>query len=128
MEEVIRLESPVQNIFRVTTKATEIAGVHVPIHSKIAVMFGSANRDPRAFPDPERIDPRRPNLREHLAFGQGNHYCIGAGLARLEGCIALDLLLDRLGEVRFAPGKNDFRHNPIFIARALCALHLEFDG
>jgi cytochrome P450 len=128
MEEVIRLESPVQNIFRVTTKATEIAGVHVPIHSKIAVMFGSANRDPRAFPDPERIDPRRPNVREHLAFGQGNHYCIGAGLARLEGCIALDLLLDRLGEVRFAPGKNDFRHNPIFIARALCALHLEFDG
>jgi cytochrome P450 len=128
MEEVIRLESPVQNIFRVTTKDTEIAGVHVPAYTKVAVMFGSANRDPRAFPDPERIDPHRPNVREHLAFGQGNHYCIGAGLARLEACIALDALLDRFQDVRFAPGKNDFRHNPIFIARSLRALYLEFDA
>ena len=70
-------------------------------------MFGAANRDERAFPEPDRLNPYRENVREHLAFGQGNHYCIGAGLARLEGSIALDVLLDRWKDVRFAPGKND---------------------
>jgi cytochrome P450 len=128
LEEVIRLESPVQNIFRVTTREVELAGVKIPVHTKVGVMFGSANRDPRAFPEPERIDPLRENVREHLAFGQGNHYCIGAGLARAEGCAAIDILLDRCKDVRFAPGKNDFRHNAIYIARALRELHLEFDA
>ncbi len=127
MEEIFRLESPVQNIFRISTRDTEIAGVKIPANTRIGVMFGSANRDPRAFPDPERIDPKRPNIREHLAFGQGNHYCVGAGLARLEGAIALDVLLDRLRGARFTPGRNDFKHNPIFIARSLRALHLDFD-
>jgi cytochrome P450 len=128
MEEVIRLESPVQNIFRVTTRDVELSGVKIPVHTKVGVMFGSANRDPRAFPDPERIDPLRENVREHLAFGQGNHYCIGAGLARAEGCAALDILLDRWKDVRFAEGKNDFLHNAIYIARSLRELHLEFDA
>jgi len=127
-EEIFRLESPVQNMFRLSTRDTEIAGVEIPARTKIGVMFGAANRDPRAFPDPERIDPRRPNIREHLAFGYGNHYCIGAGLARLEGCVALEALLDRLKNLRFAPGRNDFRHNPMFIARGLRELHLEFDA
>jgi len=127
-EEIFRLESPVQNMFRLSTCKTEIAGVEIPAWTRIGVMFGAANRDPRAFPDPERIDPSRPNVREHMAFGHGNHYCIGAGLARLEGCVALDTLLDRLANVRFAPGKNDFRHQPMFIARGLRELHLEFDA
>jgi cytochrome P450 len=127
-EEVFRLESPVQNMFRQATRDGEIAGVAVPAGSKIAVMFGAANRDPRAFPAPERLDPHRSNVREHVAFGHGNHYCIGAGLARLEACVALDTLLDRLENVRFTPGLNDFSHNPMFIARGLRALHLEFDA
>jgi cytochrome P450 len=128
MEEVFRLESPVQNNFRVSTRATTLAGVEIPAYTRIAVMIGSANRDPRVFPDPERIDPTRENVREHLAFGQGNHYCIGAGLARLEGTIALNVLLDRLKNVRFTPGQDALRHNPIFIARALTALHIDFDA
>lgn len=128
VEEAIRLESPVQNIFRVTTRDTEIAGVPIPMHHRVAVMFGSANRDPRVFADPERLDPHRPNIREHLAFGQGNHYCIGAGLARLENCVALETLLDRFDELRFASGRNDFSHNPMFIARGLKKLYLEFDA
>jgi len=126
-EEIFRLESPVQNMFRLSTRATELAGVEIPAGSKIAIMFGSANRDPRVFPDPERLDPHRPNVREHLAFGQGPHYCIGAGLAREEACVALDTLLDRFDSLRFAPGKNDFAHNPMFIARGLRELNLEFD-
>ena len=115
-------------MFRQATRDCEIAGVPVPAGTKVAVMFGAANRDPRAFPEPERLDPDRPNLREHVAFGHGNHYCIGAGLARLEACVALDTLLDRLDNIRFAPGLNDFSHNPMFIARGLCHLHLEFDA
>ncbi|MBW2420994.1 MAG: cytochrome P450 [Deltaproteobacteria bacterium] len=127
IEEVIRLESPVQNMFRLSTQESEIAGVKIPAWTKIAVMFGAANRDPRVFPDPERIDPQRPNLREHLAFGHGNHYCIGAGLARLESCVALEVILDRLPNLRFAPGRNDFAHSPMFITRGLRELHLQFD-
>jgi cytochrome P450 len=126
IEEGIRLESPVQNIFRVSTCDTEIAGVPIPAFSKVGIMFGAANRDPRVFPEPDRMNPRRPNVREHVAFGHGGHYCIGAGLARLEGCVALEALLDRFQEVRFAPGRNDFKHNSMFIARGLKKLYLEF--
>ncbi|MDP6978033.1 MAG: cytochrome P450 [Myxococcota bacterium] len=128
IEEIIRLASPVQNQFRVTTRETEIAGVTIPPATKIGVMLGAANRDPNKFPEPDRIDPRRDNVREHLAFGHGNHYCIGAGLARLESTVALDVLLDRLENPRFAEGKNDFTHNPMFIARGLKKLYLEFDA
>jgi cytochrome P450 len=128
VEEITRLGSPVQNMFRLSTRDTEIAGVKIPAWTKIGVMFGAANRDPRVFPDPERIDPRRPNVREHLAFGHGNHYCVGAGLARLESCVALEVILDRLKGLRFTPGKNDFAHNPMFIARGLRELHMEFDA
>jgi cytochrome P450 len=126
-EEVFRLESPVQNMFRVTTCDTELGGVKIPQFTRIGVMFGAANRDPRVFPDPERLNPHRENVRDHLAFGLGNHYCLGAGLARLEACVALETLLDRLTGVRFAPGRNDFRHNTMFIARGLRELWLEFD-
>ncbi len=126
VEEGVRLESPVQNIFRVSTRDTEIGGVPIPAFSRIGIMFGAANRDPRVFPEPSRMNPRRPNVREHLAFGHGAHYCIGAGLARLEGCVALEALLDRFREVRFAPGRNDFKHNSMFIARGLRELHLEY--
>ena len=128
IEEIFRLETPVQNMFRLSTREGEIAGVTIPAWTKIGVMFGAANRDPSVFPDPERIDPRRPNVREHLAFGHGNHYCVGAGLARLESCVALEVVLDRLKGLRFAPGKNDFAHNPMFIARGLRELHMEFDA
>jgi cytochrome P450 len=128
MEEVFRLESPVQNIFRCTTTDTEIAGVAIPASTKIGVMYGAANHDPSVFPDPRRLDPHRPNVREHLAFGHGNHYCIGAGLARLEGEVALNVLLDRLENPRFTPGKNKFEHNAIYIARSLKELHLQFDA
>jgi cytochrome P450 len=128
MEEVFRLESPVQNIFRCTTVDTEIAGVAIPASTKIGVMYGAANHDPSVFPDPRRLNPHRHNVREHLAFGHGNHYCIGAGLARLEGEVALNVLLDRLENPRFTPGKNRFEHNAIYIARSLKDLHLQFNG
>ena len=127
-EEIFRLESPVQNMFRITTCDTELAGVKIPSRSRIGVMFGAANRDPRVFPEPERLNPHRENVKDHLAFGLGNHYCLGAGLARLEACVALETLLDRLQNPRFVPGRNDFGHNPMFIARGLRELWLAFDA
>jgi cytochrome P450 len=126
VEEALRLETPTQTMFRCATRDTELRGVAIPKGARIAVLYGSANRDPEVFPDPDRFEVRRPNLREHLAFGQGAHFCLGAGLARKEGAVALETLLGGLPNLRFAPG-NDFRHAPSLILRGLERLQLEFD-
>jgi cytochrome P450 len=125
-EEALRMESPTQTLFRVATRDAGLHGVRIPKGARVAVMYGAANRDPRRFPDPDRFDVGRPNLREHLAFGFGTHFCLGAGLARKEGAVALDVLLERLPGLRLAPG-NDFAHQPSFILRGLRRLELEFE-
>jgi cytochrome P450 len=127
VEEALRLETPTQTMFRCAMRDTQLHGVAIPKGARLAVLYGSANRDPAVFPDPDRFEVRRPNLREHLAFGQGAHFCLGAGLARKEGAIALETLLRELPNLRFAPGRNDFTHHPSLILRGLRALHLEFD-
>jgi cytochrome P450 len=127
VEEALRLETPTQTMFRQATDDVELAGVRVPKGARVAVLFGSANRDPAVFPEPDRFDVSRPNLRDHLAFGHGTHFCLGAGLARKEGALALELLLRELPGLRLAPGKNDFAHHPSLILRGLRELHLEFD-
>ncbi len=127
VEEILRLESPVQGLFRSAKLDTEIGGVPVPAGARLVLMYAAGNRDEAAFADAETFDVRRDNAREHLAFGQGVHYCLGAALARLEGVIALQTLLTRLPNLRLAPGRNDFTHTPSFILRGLKALHLAFD-
>jgi cytochrome P450 len=84
--------SPIQG--RWTTRAVEVRGTLIPKDSKVALLTGSANRDERAFPDPDRIDVRRPIAR-HVAFGYGIHFCLGAALARLEGRVGLEETLRR---------------------------------
>lgn len=127
VEEALRLESPVQGLFRVAKQDTELGGTAIPAGARLIVMYGSANRDDGEFADAERFDVRRQNAREHLAFGQGIHFCLGAALARLEGIIAIETLLSRLKDIRLAEGKNDFTHTPNVILRGLKALHLEFE-
>jgi cytochrome P450 len=127
IEETLRMESPTHVMFRVATRDTELCGRKIPKHGRVAVLYGSANRDPEKFPDPDRFDVRRANARDHLAFGHGTHYCLGAGLARKEGQVALEVLLSRLAGWRLTPGKNDLRHHPIFILRGLRQLHCSFD-
>lgn len=127
IEETLRMESPAHVMFRLATRDTEIAGTRLPAGSRIAVVYGSANRDEAKFPDPDRFDVRRENARDHLAFGHGTHYCLGAGLARKEGAVALEVLLSRLRGWRLPPGRNDFLHHPLFILRGLRALHCAFD-
>ena len=125
IEESLRLEPPIKAFFRVAKTDTELAGVKIPTGSRLAVLYASANRDEAHFAEPERFDIYRENASDHLAFGLGIHYCLGAPLARTEARIAFEVLLGRLKDIRLGAG-NDFTHTPSFIFRGLKALHLEF--
>jgi cytochrome P450 len=94
IEETLRYESPVQQLLRVATRDVEIAGVKIPEGEMVAVFFGAANRDPREFPNPDEFRLDR-DLRSHVSFGMGIHYCLGAPLARAEARISLNAVLDR---------------------------------
>jgi hypothetical protein len=92
VEEILRFESPVQGLSRVVCREVMLHGRTIPRGSRVHLLWASANRDPRAFPDPNRFDPERsPN--NHLAFGFGIHFCLGASLARTELRIGLEELL-----------------------------------
>ncbi len=92
---MLRYRSPFQTLFRKTTRDVELHGQVIPAGKLVLALVGSANRDPRQFPDPGRFDVTRdPN--PHIAFGHGLHFCLGAPLARLEGRVALADLLERV--------------------------------
>jgi cytochrome P450 len=127
VEEILRLESPAQGLFREATRDVELGGVLLPKGARLMVHFGSANRDEAVFgPDAERFDPRREDVGRHVAFGKGIHFCIGAPLARLELRIALPLLLERLPGLRRADDEP-LAYDPIFFARGLARLPLRWD-
>ncbi len=92
VEEVLRYDSPVQLIPRQTAREVELEGGKIPAGATVFLLLGSANRDERQFSQADRFDVTR-NPQDHVAFGYGIHYCLGAPLARLEGRIALDSLL-----------------------------------
>ncbi len=127
IEEALRIESPVQGLFRTAKVDTELSGVKIPAGARLVAMYGSGNRDNEQFPQGDQFDIRRANAKEHLAFGEGVHYCLGAPLARLEAKLAFETLFTRLQNIRLAADKNDLTHTPSFILRGLKALHLEFD-
>jgi cytochrome P450 len=127
VEESLRFESAVQCLFRATTKEVSVGGVTIPARAKVAVLYGAANRDPERWDDPETFDVTRPDAKKSVSFGTGIHVCLGAHLARLEGCIAFEVLLRRLPNLRFAPGRNDFRHAPSVIVRGFNSLWIEWD-
>jgi cytochrome P450 len=124
-EEVLRLESPVQGLPRLTTQDTELGGVAIPKGSKVIVMFGAANRDAEAFECPAEIDLNRPNLKSHFAFSWGIHLCVGSNLAREEMRIAFELLLNRLDDIRIAEG-HQATYKPSLMLRGVDALPLTF--
>ncbi len=84
VEEMLRINCPTQGIRRITTCDTEIDGVPIPKGSTMFLLLASANKDAETFADPDVFDPKRPNAREHLAFGRAWHLCLGAPLARIE--------------------------------------------
>jgi cytochrome P450 len=78
------------------------------------------------FPDPDTVHLDRANVRRHMAFSLGEHHCPGSGLSRLEQQLALNAVLDRLPDLRLAEVRNEFRHLPVFVLRALNELHIDW--
>jgi cytochrome P450 len=120
IEEVLRLESPAQGLFRTTTRDAEVGGVRIPAGARVMAHFASANRDDCAFADPDVYAPDRSDISRHLAFGKGIHFCIGAPLARLELGIALPALLRRLPDL--CPATATPVREQLFFARGFTRL------
>lgn len=132
LEETLRMESPVKSHFRLARKSTTVGGVPIAAGTTMMLLPGACNRDPAKFDAPNEFRLDRPNVREHIAFGRGNHSCPGAPLARAEGRISLNRIFDRMADIRISEachGPADTRHygyEPTFILRGLTNLHLEF--
>lgn len=106
IEEAVRWEPPLLTITRVATRDTELAGVPIPAGSSVMPMLGAANRQEDRYPDPDRFDIFR-SARAHIGFGHGVHVCLGMHLARLEMRVALNLMFDRLPNLRLDPNGVD---------------------
>jgi cytochrome P450 len=102
VEEILRLDSPVQVTARVARKDMDIAGTMVRRGEMIAIYLAGANRDPNVFADPHRFDLERPNAGKHLSFSGGRHFCLGAALARAEGEVGLRTFFARFPDARLA--------------------------
>jgi cytochrome P450 len=121
IDELLRYDTPLQLFERWVLEDVEIAGVEVPKGAELGLVFGSANRDPAVFADPDRLDLGRPEAAQHLSFGAGVHYCLGAPLARLELELSFGTLLARLPAI--APA-GEPAWKPTYILRGLEALHV----
>jgi cytochrome P450 len=100
IEEVVRMESPFRGHYRHVLTDTTLGGVDLPGGSHLLLLWGSANRDPKAFEAPDELRLDRPSGKAHLGFGRGDHFCLGAALARLEAKIALTRLLSETRAIR----------------------------
>ena len=132
LEETLRMESPVKSHFRMARTSTVIGDVKIPAGSTMMLLPGASNRDARKFECPNEFRVDRPNVREHIAFGRGNHSCPGAPLARAEGRISLNRILDRMADIRIdeaahgSPDARRYTYEPTWQMRGLTELHLEF--
>jgi pimeloyl-[acyl-carrier protein] synthase len=108
VEELIRYDGPVQVDGRTVLEDMEIGGARVRAGEQVILLLGSANRDPRKFPDPDRLDLSRGD-KAHVGFGRGIHSCLGAPLARLEGQVAFQRLAERFPDLRLADAAPEFK-------------------
>lgn len=113
LEEGLRYDAPVQGMFRTTTQEVELGGVTLPKGARLFVVFASANRDEAAIASPDVLDIHR-SEQNHLSFGRGIHFCMGAALARMEGRIALELLTQRLPGARLVTDEP-----PVYLANLM---------
>jgi cytochrome P450 len=124
VEEVVRLESPFKGHYRVVTRATELGGQQLPNNARVLLLWAAANRDPAEYSRPDKPDLARDKPREHLAFGQGMHFCVGARLARMEARVILEELLS--STARFSiPADFTPRYISSIFVRRLSKLVLE---
>ena len=126
IEEALRFDSPVQGLWRHTTCPTTVGDVTIPADAPVMVRYGAANRDERAFEHPDRFDVSRPEAKNHLAFGFGPHYCVGAALARQELLTSFTILLERLDDIELAEPLPKPIHVPSFFLRPMKRLPLRF--
>jgi cytochrome P450 len=132
LEETLRMESPVKAHFRMARTSTTVADVEVPAGTTVMLLPGACNRDERKFADPNTFRADRPNVREQIAFVRGVHSCPGAPLARAEGRISLNRILDRMSGITISEehhgpaGARRYAYEPTFIMRGLNELHIEF--
>ncbi len=125
VEELLRLVNPVQAVTRFAAEDIEIGGMPIPRGSRLVLLVAAANHDPAFVDGADELDVSRP-VRQHVAFGQGIHYCLGAPLARLEGEIAFSTLLRRLPDIRLATDPEQLEWRPSVALRGLVALPVEF--
>jgi cytochrome P450 len=126
IEEMLRYDGPVQSTFRTTTRDTNVGGTPIAAGTGTFVIVAAANRDPAHFKDPETFDiTRHPN--EHMAFGEGIHFCIGAPLARLEGAIAIGTALERFPNLRLKNPDAPVTYKGSYFLRGLSRLDLALE-
>ena len=122
VEEILRLVSPVLSFLRTATQDTELRGVPIKQGERVLMIYGSANRDAEAFEDPDRFDiDRKP---AHVAFGIGNHFCLGANLARMEMRVGLTELLRRFPDMEYARGGPEFGSSAL--VRSVQHMHVRY--
>lgn len=133
VEEALRMDAPVKSQFRLAKKTTQLGGVDVPAGTTLMVCPGAVNRDPVRFEDPHTFSLDRKNVREHIAFGRGVHSCPGGPLARVEGRVSLERILDRMADIRIDEGHHGpadnrrYTYEPTYILRGLTDLHIKFE-
>jgi len=132
IEECLRIESPVKSLFRMARRSTTLGDTDVPAGTTVMVSPSAANHDPQRFDEPHEFRLDRKNVREHIAFSRGVHSCPGAPLARVEGRVSIERILDRMADItidedKHGPaGQRTYNYEPTFILRGMTDLHIKF--
>ncbi|MFT3864321.1 MAG: cytochrome P450 [Solirubrobacterales bacterium] len=126
VEEVLRLEGPIQAFYRTAVEDTEVGGTPVAAGTALLCLYAAANRDAEQFECPVEIDTARPNGKTHTAFGRGPHACVGSLLARTEGRIAVEALLRRLDRIEVTRAPRAGEYTPSYMLRGPRRLEISF--
>ena len=129
IEETLRLDAPVQGLFRTNDEDVDLGPIHVDKDTKVMLLWAAANLDPDMYDDPLKFDVDRDlaKVRRHLSFGYGTHFCRGAPLARLEGDVFLRIILERLPNLRLAEGKDVVMEKRMPVLQGIQELHIAWD-
>ena len=126
VEEILRYDGPVQSTIRFTTENVNLGGTELPAKLGCFIIVAAANRDPAQFADPDRFDITR-EPRDHVALGEGIHFCIGAPLARMEGAIAIGAMLERFPRLRLKNPNAEVFYKGSYFLRGLNSLTMSID-
>lgn len=126
IEEILRYDGPVQSTIRFTKEDMNLGGTALPAGLGCFIILAAANRDPAQFADPDRFDITR-EARDHVALGEGIHFCIGAPLARMEGAIAIGAMLERFPRLRIKDPAAEVTYKGSYFLRGLNSLSMSID-